>query len=105
MGETRFAGTGETRGYPYLVCKKIFSSTAKNRINSVSSVRKNYHSIKYRSMSLIHTLIFQSTLLHPGIEFRHTFPTFLYNTSPDTTKLLISQSKFSGTRKFTTRYQ
>ena len=25
MGEIRFVGTGETRGYPYLVCKKIFS--------------------------------------------------------------------------------
>ena len=27
MGEIRFVGTGETRGYPYLVCKKsIYSS-------------------------------------------------------------------------------
>ena len=26
MGEIRFVGTGETRGYPYLVCKKILSS-------------------------------------------------------------------------------
>ena len=26
MGEIRFVGTGETRGYPYLVCKKIMSS-------------------------------------------------------------------------------
>ena len=25
MGEIRFAGTGETRGYPYLVCKKSIS--------------------------------------------------------------------------------
>ena len=25
MGEMRFVGTVETRGYPYLVCKKIFS--------------------------------------------------------------------------------
>ena len=23
MGEIRFVGTGETRGYPYPVCKKI----------------------------------------------------------------------------------
>ena len=23
MGEIRFVGTGETRGYPYLVCKNI----------------------------------------------------------------------------------
>ena len=23
MGEIRFVGTGETRGYPYLVCKKF----------------------------------------------------------------------------------
>ena len=58
MGEIRFVGTGETRGYPYLVCKKRivgrgntrgypypvckkdFSSITKNRTNSVSSVRK-----------------------------------------------------------------
>ena len=25
MGEIRFVGTGETRGYPYLVCKKFWS--------------------------------------------------------------------------------
>ena len=25
MGEIRFVGTGETRGYPYLVCKKLQS--------------------------------------------------------------------------------
>ncbi|MFI0460330.1 MAG: hypothetical protein ACH254_22320 [Candidatus Thiodiazotropha endolucinida] len=25
MGEIRFVGTGETGGYPYLVCKKIIS--------------------------------------------------------------------------------
>ena len=24
MGKIRFVGTGETRGYPYLVCKKNF---------------------------------------------------------------------------------
>ena len=27
MGEIRFVGTGETRGYPYLVCKKCIYST------------------------------------------------------------------------------
>ena len=27
MGEIRFVGTGETRGYPYLVCKKCSSFT------------------------------------------------------------------------------
>ena len=27
MGEIRFVGTGETRGYPYLVCKKQMSLT------------------------------------------------------------------------------
>ena len=26
MGEIRFVGTGETRGYPYLVCKKMLYS-------------------------------------------------------------------------------
>ena len=27
MGEIRFVGTGETRGYPYLVCKKFLDNT------------------------------------------------------------------------------
>ena len=27
MGEIRFVGTGETRGYSYLVCKKKLSQT------------------------------------------------------------------------------
>ena len=27
MGEIRFVGTGETRGYPYLVCKKYSISS------------------------------------------------------------------------------
>ena len=26
MGEIRFVGTGETCGYPYLVCKKMISA-------------------------------------------------------------------------------
>ena len=29
MGEIRFVGTGETRGYPYLVCKKMESAVCK----------------------------------------------------------------------------
>ena len=31
MGEIRFVGTGETRGYPYLVCKKRIVSPGKTR--------------------------------------------------------------------------
>ena len=31
MGEIRFVGTGETRGYPYLVCKKEKSQTPVDR--------------------------------------------------------------------------
>ena len=31
MGEKRIVGPGKTRGYPYPVCKKEFSSTTKNR--------------------------------------------------------------------------
>ena len=31
MGEIRFVGTGETRGYPYLVCKKRFVGTGETR--------------------------------------------------------------------------
>ena len=31
MGEIRFVGTGETRGYPYLVCKKRIVGPGKTR--------------------------------------------------------------------------
>ena len=31
MGEIRFVGTGETRGYPYLVCKKIIVGPGETR--------------------------------------------------------------------------
>ena len=30
MGEIRFVDTGETHGYPYLVCKKLLSSEGIN---------------------------------------------------------------------------
>ena len=30
MGEIRFVGTGETRGYPYLVCKKYIYYIMRN---------------------------------------------------------------------------
>ena len=38
MGEIRFVGTGETRGYPYLVCK-----------NKVYTVNPLYNDIRYNS--------------------------------------------------------
>ena len=41
MGEIRFVGTGETRGYPYLVCKKTFSM-----LNSVKHENLNTHKDK-----------------------------------------------------------
>ena len=31
MGKIRFVGTGETRGYPYLVCKKRIVGPGKTR--------------------------------------------------------------------------
>ena len=40
MDEIRIVGPGKTRGYPYPVCKKEFSSTAKNW-NKLCSTSKN----------------------------------------------------------------
>ena len=35
MGEIRFVGTGETRGYPYLVCKKpVYSTRCFGKVNN-----------------------------------------------------------------------
>ena len=42
MGEIRFVGTGETRGYPYLVCKKLIISNLpgpENVLWDISSLR------------------------------------------------------------------
>ena len=39
MGEIRFVGTGETRGYPYLVCKNVlYWLTDRNRSHSIVEV-------------------------------------------------------------------
>ena len=38
MGEIRIVGPGKTHAYPYPVCKKEFSSTAKNGTNSISQI-------------------------------------------------------------------
>ena len=35
MGEIRVVGTGETRGYPYLVCKKEVSYMNELRVNLI----------------------------------------------------------------------
>ena len=57
MGEIRFVGTGETRGYPYLVCKKKYSE----RLSLKSSnTEKNgtYLSIDFIYFVLKHYIIF-----------------------------------------------
>ena len=41
MGEIRFVGTGETRGYPYLVCKKKFVGTGETRRYPYPVCKKN----------------------------------------------------------------
>ena len=46
MGEIRFVGTGETRGYPYPVCKKRFVGTGETR-GYPYLVCKNYNLYAY----------------------------------------------------------
>ena len=41
MGEIRFVGTGETRGYLYLVCKKLISDTVGGSYLQLKSVKTN----------------------------------------------------------------
>ena len=58
MGEIRFVGTGETRGYPYLVCKKkVFHSVV--AIGSVGLVAHCMLGVAYemRCPSFSHSLI------------------------------------------------
>ena len=42
MGEIRFVGTSETRGYPYLVCKKRFVGTGETRGYPYLVCKKNF---------------------------------------------------------------
>ena len=42
MGEIRFVGTGETRGYSYLVCKKRFVGTGETRGYSYLVCKKRF---------------------------------------------------------------
>ena len=43
MGEIRFVGTDETRGYPYLVCKKRTSQVRLDQ--TMKYYKKNMHSV------------------------------------------------------------
>ena len=58
MGEIRFVGTGETRGYPYLVCKKAKSSscdlqTVRVYVGSIATRCSELHkSHKYDNYSI-----------------------------------------------------
>ena len=46
MGEIRFVGTGETRGYPYLVCKKLFSVTGAISVSFSVFLRLLAHDVR-----------------------------------------------------------
>ena len=47
MGEIRFVGTGETRGYPYLVCKKYSSVIVTHSVKKNSTQGKNIYGVFY----------------------------------------------------------
>ena len=48
MGEIRFVGTGETRGYPYLVCKKTLILTLKAPITTAADGFHKYFFIVFQ---------------------------------------------------------
>ena len=58
MGEIRFVGTGETRGYPYLVCKKRIVGPGKTRGYPYPVCKK---------------LIISPMLSHPGPDKNHVY--------------------------------
>ena len=55
MGEIRFVGTGETRGYPYLVCKKVFSQP-------ISACEQTHKTESVVFISLVGSLFIQTSL-------------------------------------------
>ena len=62
MGEIRFVGTGETRGYPYLVCKKIQYMPCSSQIKS--EMLPEIHTMEklYLLNSIIHFQIISCVL-------------------------------------------
>ena len=50
MGEIRFVGTGETRGYPYPVCKNVFYRTLMYALLSNKSRRSFGGDIELRKI-------------------------------------------------------
>ena len=85
MGEIRFVGTGETRGYPYLVCKKTRYMFYWGP-NWTSSVRGVVHDLFGIINDVPHTAtpLFPSRLPHNVLGFFFSFKTF---------RVLLSLSK------------
>ena len=52
MGEIRFVGTGETCGYPYLVCKKTLSATLHQIFNDFILSAMLLHQWRHRSVTI-----------------------------------------------------
>ena len=70
MGEIRFVGTGETRGYPYPVCKKRMVGLGKTR-GYPYPVCKKYYCIMGLRLGLI--LLFFFLCLSICLSFLNTY--------------------------------
>ena len=57
MGEIRFVGTGETRGYPYLVCKKTLSGKFAQLIQHCLALKKNVQNISLVSLICAYVIV------------------------------------------------
>ena len=71
MGEIRFVGTGETRGYPYLVCKKKLVGTGETR-GYPYLLCKKYASLLVRLVSL-HLADFTYNSFFKGLKVKFSF--------------------------------
>ena len=77
MGEIRIVGPGKTRGYPYPVCKKEFSSIAKTRTKCVSQVRNIFAK---RPRHVVQTFFLALYFLHFKLALLWEMDTFLEET-------------------------
>ena len=82
QGEIRFVGTGETLGYPYLVCKKLLSNSTYFHIFFSDTTAPFIFLVCHESQSLI---VFVPTILTVSL-FCSCFPlsTFTEDTYKDT---------------------
>ena len=69
MGEIRFVGTGKTRGYPYLVCKKYIVIISVDKISDLIQSNESHVTLKPTPATYTRTRMRANTCAHAQTRF------------------------------------